>query len=394
MKRGVRLSDLFAEAARNLSGQGVRSLLALLGVVIGSAAIVALLNLGHMAQEETLKRFRQTGVDMLQLQAQPAGPALLGLDLEQLELAGAAEPGVLQITPLATTRTLVRFGASHVEAMVAATPPAMAKVAGLHVVRGRLLGNIDDCGSAVLVGEQLANQLSTPGQAMAPGALIMVGGYGFTVVGVLGPTPMEALSPVDYNQAVVMPLACSRRVMAGPDATAALVRLRLDADPEKVGQSLVARLTRPGLGVQARDARAMIRAMKTQAAVHSRLLTAIGGISLLVGGIGVMNVMLMTVMERRREIGLRAAMGATPMDIRLMFLIEGMVLSLGGGLLGAMLGLAATAVVAKASSWEFVVALWILPLGPGMAAVVGLIFGLYPAIAASRIQPIEALRAD
>ena len=134
--------------------------------------------------------------------------------------------------------------------------------------------------------------------------------------------------------------------------------------------------------------------MKAQAAVQSRLLAAIGGISLLVGGIGVMNVMLMTVMERRREIGLRAAIGARPRDIRLMFLVEGVILSVGGGALGAALGVAATAVVARLSNWTFDVALWVLPLGPGMAAVVGLAFGLYPAIAASRVHPVEALRAD
>ncbi|KRA62379.1 peptide ABC transporter permease [Caulobacter sp. Root655] len=384
---------LFVEALDNLKGQGRRSLLALLGVVIGSGAIVALLNLGHMAQLETLKRFRQTGVDMLQVVAQPTGAEPVGLDLGALKAAAASEPGVVRVTPLATARLPVRAGARQIDAMVAAVPPAMAEVAGLRAATGRLLGPIDDCGAAALVGARLANDLSGPGAALAPGALITVGDYGFTVVGLLRPVPMEALSPVDYDQAVVIPLACARRV-AGPDPTAALIRLRLEADPEAVGRRLTTRLSRPGLSVQVRDARAMIRAMNAQAAVHSRLLTAIGAISLLVGGIGVMNVMLMTVMERRREIGLRAAIGATPGDIRLMFLIEGVVLSLSGGALGAALGVAATAMIARMSGWTFDLALWVLPLGPGMAAVVGLIFSLYPAITASRVHPIEALRAD
>lgn len=388
------LTDVIAEAVDNLRGQGRRSLLALLGVVIGSAAIVALLNLGHMAQLETLKRFRQTGVDMLQLQVMPSGAATVGLDPEILKAVAVAEPDVVQVTPLALTRLQVRFRARQADIAVAAVPPAMAGVAGFQAAAGRLLGPIDDCGSAAMVGAKAARDLSAPGAALGPGDIVMIGDYGFTVVGLLRPVPMEVLSPLDYDQAVVVPLACARRVLTGPDPTAALVRLRLDADATAVGTRLSARLTRPGMTIQVRDARALIRTMKAQAAVHSRLLAAIGGISLLVGGIGVMNVMLMTVMERRREIGLRAAVGARPRDIRLMFLVEGVILSVGGGALGAALGVAATALVAKLSHWTFDVALWVLPLGPGMAAVVGLAFGLYPAIAASRVHPVEALRAD
>jgi putative ABC transport system permease protein len=107
-----------------------------------------------------------------------------------------------------------------------------------------------------------------------------------------------------------------------------------------------------------------------------------------------MNVMLMTVMERRREIGLRAAVGATPAEIRMMFLIEAVVLALGGGLLGDGLGIALTWIVTLFLPFDFAVNWTVLFLGAGVAAGVGLVFGLYPAIAASRIQPIEALRGD
>ena len=124
------------------------------------------------------------------------------------------------------------------------------------------------------------------------------------------------------------------------------------------------------------------------------MLAAIGGISLLVGGIGVMNVMLMSVMERRREIGLRAAIGATPRDLRAMFVIEAGVLALAGGVAGALLGIVSAWLIARGSGWNFSLALYVLPLGPGVAGMVGLAFGLYPAITASRLDPIEALRAE
>ena len=136
------------------------------------------------------------------------------------------------------------------------------------------------------------------------------------------------------------------------------------------------------------------QAMNEQKAVHSRLLAGIGSISLLVGGIGVMNVMLMSVMERRREIGVRMAVGARRRDIRLMFLLESAMLAVCGGALGAAVGVAVTAVIASVSGWDFAVAWWTLPLGPGVAGLVGVAFGLYPAMAASRLDPIEALRAE
>lgn len=124
------------------------------------------------------------------------------------------------------------------------------------------------------------------------------------------------------------------------------------------------------------------------------MLIAVGSISLLVGGVGVMNVMLMAVMERRREIGLRAAIGATPFDIRMMFLIEAVILALGGGLIGSVLGIVATRVAAIFLPFDFVVSWTVLLLGAGVAGAVGLVFGLYPAISASRISPIEALRGE
>ncbi|MNE13739.1 Macrolide export ATP-binding/permease protein MacB [compost metagenome] len=236
--------------------------------------------------------------------------------------------------------------------------------------------------------------LSAPGAAVGPGSLVRIGAYGFTVVGTLAGAAPQALSPIQFDTAVLIPLACARRIMPRDGATGVLIRLKPGADTGAAVARYTGALSTPQTPVRVEDAKSMIQTMRKQMAMLSGVLIAIGSISLLVGGVGVMNVMLMTVMERRREIGLRAAVGATPAEIRMMFLIEAVVLALGGGLLGDGLGIALTWIVTLFLPFDFAVNWTVLFLGAGVAAGVGLVFGLYPAIAASRIQPIEALRGD
>lgn len=389
--RGVSPSDLSLEALANLRGQGRRSLLALLGVVIGSAAIVALMNIAHIAQIEALKSFRQTGVDMLSVQSDGGGA---GLDATALEALVREDPEAVLAAPFASTSLTVRLGAKSLGGTAAGITPVMNTVAGLSVVEGRLLQKVDNCSPVAVLGHTVAADLSSPGAAAKVGEVVHLGGYGFTVVGVLAAVPPQALSPIQYDDVVLIPLDCARRVMPNDGATGALIRLTPEADTTVAVARYTAALSTPQALVQVQDAKTLIQAMKKQMAMLGGVLVAIGSISLLVGGVGVMNVMLMTVMERRREIGLRAAIGATPGEIRLMFLIEAVVLALGGGLLGDVLGVALTWLVTLFLPFDFAINWTVLFLGAAVAASVGLVFGLYPAIAASRISPIEALRGD
>ncbi len=389
------LAESVAEAFANLYAQRQRSALALLGILIGTASIVAMLTIGHMAQLETLKLFRHLGVDMLQIHAMPAGDAPAGvLDRGVVERLPASDPAVLAATPLVADHDTVSAGAKTFDLGIAAVTASLPRLMTLTVGQGRFIEPIDDDNLVAVVGVQAAQKLSAPGAPLIPGAKVGLKGYIFTVIGVLDSVPYTALDPMDVNNSVLIPLAGARRVFEPPDPTTALVHLRPEADVKAAGQRISAALANRTATLQVMSARDLIRGMNAQKAIHSQLLTAVGAISLLVGGIGVMNVMLMGVMERRREIGLRAAIGATPGDLQFMFLVEAGALAFVGGVVGLACGLLAALVTAKASGWSFSLALWVLPLGPGVAALVGVAFGLYPAVKASRLNPIEALRSE
>ncbi|MDP5280833.1 ABC transporter permease [Sphingomonas sp. DG1-23] len=390
----ARLGDTLAEAWSNLRSQGRRSALALLGIMIGTASIIAMLNGGHMAQRESLKLFAKLGVDMLQVGAAPTGDRPALLSKAAIDALPRTDPDVVEAVPLAGGRAPARTGGKTVDLAILAAPPALATLANLRLAAGRHPAAVEDCALSAVLGDAAARALSGPAAAVGPGSKVLIGGYGYTVVGVLAPLTPETLDPVDYNMAVLVPLGCAARIIPHGGPTGLLVRLRPGADTQAASERITARLTTPDAKLTVLDARSILRTMQEQKAVHSRMLIGIGAVSLLVGGIGVMNVMLMSVMERQREIGLRAATGATPTDIRLLFLVEAVLLTIAGGTIGSALGAAIAYAIARSSGWDFDLAPWTLALGPAAAGGMGLVFGLYPAITASRLNPIEALRAD
>jgi putative ABC transport system permease protein len=388
------LPDTLAEAWTNLRAQGRRSALALLGILIGTASIIAMLNSGHMAQRESLKLFAKLGVDMLQIQAVPSGDAPVALSRTAIAALPVVDPEVLEVIALATGRATARAGAASADLAIFAPAPALARMVGLVAAQGRMLGAAEDCALSVVLGADAARALSGPAAAVGPGSVLLLGGYGFTVVGVLAPVRPETLDPVNYNMAAMIPPGCARRVIPGGGPNALLVRLQPGTDSKAAGARISARLTPREGTLTVLDAQSILATMQAQKAVHSRMLIAIGAVSLLVGGVGVMNVMLMSVMERQREIGLRAATGASPSALRMLFLTEAVLLSMAGGIAGSLLGAGISYAIASGSGWDFDLAPWTLALGPIVAGGMGLVFGLYPAISAARLNPIDALRAD
>lgn len=390
----VPVGEFVRDALQNLNAQRQRSALALLGVMIGTASIVALMTIGHMAQRETLKLFADTGIDIVQVSASPVGEEPAVLDQAVVEALPATDPDILASAPLAIGNSKASLDAAETDVGVVGVTAVLPSLAGLTMAEGRFLAPLDSGQTVAVIGAEVATKLAANGVSARVGQAVRIGAYGFVVVGVLAPRAYTAFDPTDFNNAVLVPMATGVRVMDRPAPATALLRVREGADTTVAGERAMAALATPAAALRVQTAGDMIRTMNAQRAVQTRFLLAIGAISLLVGGIGVMNVMLMGIIERRREIGIRAAIGATPRAISLMFLVEAAALTLIGGLGGLMLGLMAAAIMAAASGWSFSVAPYILLIGPGMALGVGLGFGVYPAVKASRLDPIEALRAE
>lgn len=387
---------LVRDAWDNLLALRQRSALALLGILIGTASVVAMMSIGQMAGKEAVKPFLSMGVNLLLVQATNSNGEVQGLPLARIEALPKTMSGVVAATAFAAGRDATIVDPTQMLPEILAAFPSMSEVVGLKAAQGRLLADVDADSLVAVVGSELAHPTRPGAKAASLGDQVRAGAYLYRVVGILAPTPSNNLSPVDFNRAIVIPFGSAKRSVGVVNPTGALVKMSPDASDEQVAAGLPAAL---GFGVTGerltiQNARQAIAAIKAQRAAQTRLLGALGGVSLLVGGLGVMNVMLMGMMERRREIGLRVALGATPHDIQLMFLAEAVVLAAAGGLFGCVLGAAAAYVAAMVSRWEFSLALYALPLGAGVAMVVGLLFGLYPAIKAARLDPIEALRAE
>ncbi|AWB07932.1 ABC transporter permease (plasmid) [Azospirillum humicireducens] len=393
---GCRWRALAADAVRNLGAMRQRSLLALLGIAIGTAAVVALISIGENAREHSMRQFLAMGADILTVQKDfglSGRPAALTLaDVERLR----ALPGIEEVAPVAMLGVEIRQGRTRLPSAVAGVTPDFFALVQAKAAQGRMLTDQDRTATAVVLGAGLARRLAEDGRLPAPGSLLRMGGYNHTVVGVLAASVPNPVLPLDVDSTAFVPLSGARRVSANSDITNLVVRKTSAAADRAVRQSMTGHFSGGAhpRAVVVQSARQLIVAMTDQARVHTLLLAAIGGVSLLVGGVGVMNVMLMGVVERRREIGLRMALGARPFDVCAMFLAEALALSLSGGMAGVLLGLAAAAVYAWNAGWSFAPSVPSLPLGLGMSCGVGLFFGLYPAVQASRLEPVAALRGE
>ena len=391
------LSQLLHEAFISLRTLGKRSILALLGIVIGSSSVVALINIGHNAAVDAAMIFKDMGTDTLIAQFPPKGssnvPMRTQLDLDAVR---RAVPGIAHIGALSLFSGPIVFHGRTANANFVGSTAGIQDAMRLALREGRFLSPFDANETYGVIGDQLAQALGAPGDPLQLGDRVRINDYLFLVVGILRNQPRAMLMPVQANESLFIPAEGMRRIYANPQINNLIIRAAPGQDMERIARDAAAAL-QPQLSDHSVDItvpQQMIDGMTRQSRTFAYLLLALGAISLVGGGVGVMNVMLMNVSERRREIGIRMALGARQRDIRNLFLLEAVTLTAVGALCGAVLGMTAAWLYAWLSGWAFALAVAALPLGVGSTLLVGLFFGIYPAVSASRLQPVEALRDE
>ena len=393
----TRLMEQFREAAANLRASGQRSVLALLGIVVGSASVIAMINIGRMVEEESLSQFRSLGTDMVVVSIYSWGeqPSLL---LPQYEAFEAELDIFRSVAPVVQgSLSDLSYEGLPVTTTVVATTPAFFDVARLELTAGRPMSVFDGSTPFMVTGTSAFR--SADGGAVAPlspAKVVQAGSQAFHIVGVLDPAVRGAMLPLDVDSSIFVSTSTAKRITSAPTVSSVVGRLRPGVDEvvaeRRIGEAL--RRLNPDLDFEIRLAKAELELMREQARILSLFLTMIGSIALVVGGVGVMNIMLVSVVERRREIGLRLAIGARPGDITALFFTEAMLLSVVGGLIGMVVGIGASYVTANFIGWSFFVSNSAVLLGVGVSAAVGVFFGYYPARQAARLDPVECLRSE
>jgi putative ABC transport system permease protein len=410
------LREVIRIAGDSLLANKVRALLTMLGVIIGVAAVVALLAIGGGASTAITGQVAAMGTNLLTIQPgapSAGGPGFSGqaqtLTNEDAQAIGALNLPLNGLAPRFNGSGQLVAPAADTNATVSGVTPAYQAANNLSLESGMFIGEAHEQGAALVVvlGSSLKTDLFGSGEAV--GQTVRLEGQTLQVIGVLAPKGSAGPGGSADEQAFV-PLSTAQRRLFGartPDGNSfrlsAIQLSAISADDLEAIQARVELLLRDRHGL-ARDGSEddfrimnqaeMLSTLTTITSLLTAFLAAVAGISLLVGGIGIMNIMLVSVTERTREIGLRKAVGARGRDILLQFVVEALTLSLFGGLLGLLLGGAIAMAVTLSGLLDAPVSVGSVLLAVGFSTAVGLFFGIYPAQRAARLDPIDALRHE
>jgi putative ABC transport system permease protein len=398
-----------------LAANALRSVLTMLGIIIGVAAVITMIAVGRGATERVQDQMKGLGSNIMLVL--PGGVSQAGVRLgaqtrqrltEEDALAIAYEiPEVQVAAPTSRTSGQAVFGNTNWGTTIFGVTNDYLEARDWGLQSGRLFDGAELSGSAKVawVGATVARELF--GDQDPVNQTVRVRGIPMKVLGVLATKGQNSMGQ-DQDDVIMVPISTLRNRLWGGDASSKLKRVGAVSVKVREGQNMKAveesikDLLRQRFKVQPggddpfqiRNLTEILQAQEESSRVMTLLLAAVAGISLLIGGIGIMNIMLVSVTERTREIGLRMAVGARGKDILAQFLIEATTLSLIGGALGVLLGAGATLAVGHFAGWKVAMTVDAVVLAVGFSALVGVFFGYYPARRAAQLLPIAALRYE
>ena len=421
----TRILEIIRLGIRNIVLHKLRSFLTTLGIIFGVAAVISMLAIGEGAKWEALQQIELLGVQNITVRSvKPpqaseragSGDTSLSYGLTEDDRQHVADTVELveEIVPIKEVRYPVHYGDQQMDARVVGTTPEYTNIINFHVGQGRFIAKLDNemAKKICVIGADVKRELF--GYEHPIGKLIRIGQQWFEVVGIMedkalrGATGMVKVHNLDRD--IYIPYETARKrfgdwliiVQTGSreaemvEVTELIIRIRDTALIPRAAwmvQRILAK-NHPRTDYEVIIPQALLEQRKRTIRTYNNVLVLIGSISLLVGGIGIMNIMLATVTERTREIGVRRAMGARRVDIVQQFLIETVVLSAVGGLVGIVVGVVIARLVEAFAHQKTIITFVAIAISAGISVGVGIVFGLHPAIKAARMDPIEALRYE
>jgi len=399
-------------AYRSLLANRMRSVLTMLGMVIGVAAVIAMVAIGAGANERIAAQISSIGTNLLLILpgSTTSGGLRSGfgsaptLTIGDAQAIGKEIPAVLRASPSVRTTSPVVYGNQNWSTLVQGVTPEYFGIREWNLAEGRIFTSdeLDASSKVAVVGQTVARNLF--GEGSPVGEIVRIRRVPFHVIGVLqekGQSPRGD----DQDDIILAPVTTVQNRISGsshPGSVQVIIAQAIHRERIGEAEEQVVRLLRQrhriGSGqdddFSVRNLSEMLAVAEASTRIMSLLLGAIASVSLLVGGIGIMNIMLVSVTERTREIGIRLAVGARERDILVQFLIEAVCLSVAGGAIGILLGIGGSMLISRFAGWSTLISAGAVLVAFSFSAAVGIFFGYYPARKASRLDPIEALRHE
>jgi putative ABC transport system permease protein len=395
-------------ALQSIRAGKLRAALTMLGIIIGVAAVITMVAVGTGAQRAIDERIAALGSDLLSIypgQHHVRGVASAlhaALTTDDAQALSRDAPLIAEVVPEMQQLVRLEYGNQNLNVNVLGTTPNYDEVHNYQLDRGRMFTSGDDAARrrTAVLGSAIPEMLGTAGASMM-GRTVLIGGIPFEIIGVFGEKGSEG-SWWDPDEMVLIPLLTARYRVFGTDRLRSVSIQVAEGVPLEQGMVDAERVLRREHGIspgaendfRIRNRQQLLTTQQEASQIFTTLLASIAGVSLLVGGIGIMNIMLVSVAERTREIGIRKALGATRINILMQFLVEALVLCLVGGMLGIVLGGAGSLVLARFAGWNTFISPGAVALAFAFSAAVGIFFGLWPARRAASLHPIEALRYE
>jgi putative ABC transport system permease protein len=397
---------------RSLRANKLRSALTMLGMIIGVAAVIAMVAIGSGANERIASQIASIGSNLILVLpgSTTSGGLRSGfggthtLTMADAKAIGKELPAVRYAAPSNRSGSPVVYGNQNWSTIIQGLTPEFFEIREWGLSSGRIFtaAEVEAAAKVAVLGQTVADSLF--GNENPIGKFVRIKRVPFTVIGLLE-RKGQSMQGQDQDDTVAVPITTAQRKLFGSAhiGTVGVVLVQaVDSDSvndaERQVNELLRQRHRIGPGDQpdysVRNLSEMLAVAEESTRIMSLLLGAIASVSLLVGGIGIMNIMLVSVTERTREIGIRMAVGARERDILLQFLIEALVLSVTGGAVGILMGVAGSSLISRFAGWSTLISPGAILVAFGFSAAVGVFFGFYPARKASRLDPIEALRYE